>query len=138
MAALDAGNDRVLSRGTTAVGAEMRPPEERRSTLAMPSGVAARSRRREHRVELVQAGFEPDDLLAVLEQQVFAQLVPPVHLEHQPAQIPNQLLPGADDRTALPAERARRGSAAHEARATLGTAPHAEARQPEARHGVGF
>jgi hypothetical protein len=84
-----AADDGLLSDRTPAVRTEMRAPDDRRAAIAAacrraPAGCGGG----EHRVELVEAGLEAGDVARMLAQQVLAELLPPVHLHGQPAEIP--------------------------------------------------
>ena len=102
-----------LSDGTTAVGAEMRSPDERRAT-----GTAICLRHRplrqcgERTVELLDPLFDADELRALLEEELRLQPVALVHLEHQPAEIADPVLTRADERTPFPPHLAGRRRAA--------------------------
>ena len=72
-----------------------------------PPGV--RPGRAEQGVELVDPGLEPDQLGAALEQEVSAELIAPVHLEREPAEVAQLLLAQAHQGAALAAQVARRG-----------------------------
>src|SRR5204862_4657269 len=95
--------------GPSAVRAEMRPPDDRRAARA-PRGRGrppGRNSRREQRVELLEAVVECNELVAPLDQQVLAELVASVHLQHQPAEIAQALLANTPQRAPLAAELAR-------------------------------
>ena len=61
----------------------------------------------EHLVELVEAGVEPEQLVATLGEEILAERVAPVHLEHQAAQVPKLLVTRALDDAPLAADHAR-------------------------------
>src|SRR3954454_19310268 len=133
-----ARDDRLAADRAAAVGAEMRAPRHRRSALAGPRGTTSVRDCRQHRVELVQAVFERGDLAALLDQEVVAEGRTPIHLEREPAEVANPLLPGLQDRAALAAQGSRRGRAAHERRdgsGGLARPPAADAvQQGKTRH----
>jgi hypothetical protein len=56
----------------------------------------------------VDARFEPDQLGAALQQQVFPEAVAPVHLQREPAEIAQLLLAEAEERATLAPELGRR------------------------------
>jgi hypothetical protein len=60
----------------------------------------------------VDPGFEPDQIGAALEQEIFAELIAPVHLEREPAEVAQLLLAEPHQCPALAAEvaRGRRGT----------------------------
>src|SRR5438067_533496 len=84
--ALGAGDDRPLAGGPAAVRAEVRSPWQRRTALAAPRRDAP-ARGGEHLVELVEPRVDPEQLVAAFGEQVLAEAVTPVHLEHQAAEI---------------------------------------------------
>jgi hypothetical protein len=55
----------------------------------------------EHLVQLVQACVQPEELAAALGEQVLAEDVPAVHLEHQPTQVTQLVFAEAHEGTAL-------------------------------------
>ncbi|HYY02676.1 MAG TPA: hypothetical protein VE736_02220 [Gaiellaceae bacterium] len=55
----------------------------------------------------MQALVERDELVASLDQQVLSELVAPIHLEHQPAEVAKPILAHPKQRTALAAKDAR-------------------------------
>ncbi len=92
------------------------------------------------RVELRQALLEPDELGATVDEQVLAELVAAVHLEHETAEVAQASFAQLEERAALAAhlargrqrapDRAGRGRGRRRGRLAVGVA--AEARQ--ARH----
>ena len=107
MAALGAGQYGAVARRPAAVGAEVRAPGQRRAALAA-SGRDATPRCRKHLVELVQPRVQAEELVAALGEQVLAEAVLPVHLEHQAAEIAQPLVAGALDGAPFAADHARR------------------------------
>jgi hypothetical protein len=89
--------------GTSAVGAEVRPPYEWGPTGAARSRSrpAYRDRRYEKRVELPQSFIQREQLLAPLDEEVLTELVAAEHLQHQPAEIAQALFSHSEQRTAL-------------------------------------
>src|SRR6185295_16981420 len=93
-----------------ALGAELRAPEDRCAAFA------ARRRARaaeghgggEQGVELGQPLLELLELDAPVDEQVLPELVTPVHLEHEPTEVPQLLLPDDEEQPPLAAELAGR------------------------------
>jgi hypothetical protein len=56
----------------------------------------------------VDPRFEADQLRAALEQQVFPEVIAPVHLQREPAEVAELLLAQAEERAALSPELGRR------------------------------
>ena len=67
---------------------------------ARPSG--------EQGVELGEALFELHQFDASVDEQVLAELIAAVHLEHQPAEVAEAVLTGGEEQTTLTPELARR------------------------------
>jgi len=61
----------------------------------------------------VEARLEIGDVARMLAQQVFTELLPPVHLHREAAKVPEQFLSGFQDRLALPPQRAGRARPAN-------------------------
>jgi hypothetical protein len=108
MAAARAGDNRVSADGAAAVSAEMRAPRDRRAAVAGRGCSARHGDRVEHRVKLVQALLERDDLAALLDQQLVPKVRASVHLERQPAEVADSLLARLDDDPSLAAQSSRR------------------------------
>src|SRR5262249_57267982 len=116
MAAVRARDDSLFADGSSAVRAEVRAPDDRRTALAAARGrPPACCRRREHRVELVESRLEIGDVTGVLAEQVLPELLPAVHLHRKPAKIAEQLLASLQDGTPLSPKCAGRASAADRA-----------------------
>src|SRR6185503_11122414 len=92
-----------------AARAEAGSPEKWCTAVAAHCAGASRPGpgRTEHRVQLVNPGFEPDQVGAALEQEILAELVAPVHLEREPTEVAQLLLTQPHQRPALAAEIAR-------------------------------
>jgi hypothetical protein len=100
----------ALGRRPAAMGAEVGAARERRSALAPRHPAHASGRRGgrdEDRVELVDPIFDRDHLRGALEQELGPEAIAPVHLDGQPADVPDRLLSPAHERAALAAEAAR-------------------------------
>jgi hypothetical protein len=69
-------------------------------------------RGRQKDVELSEPVIESDELCAAVDEQVLAELVPPVHLEHQAAKVAEPLLAQSQQRASVSAELARWGQRA--------------------------
>ena len=84
-------------------------------------GAASRRRQREQLVDLEQTILDRDDLGGLLVDEVLAEPVLAVHLEHEPSEVPDALLAVAEEHSPLAAERARgRKRAAPRTRRRLG------------------
>ena len=79
--------------------------------------LAAGDRGGEQRVELGEPLLEPAELEAAVDEQVLPELVPAVHLEHQPAEVAEPLLPDGEQARAARAGAGRRAESAANARA---------------------
>ena len=60
----------------------------------------------EQRVEFLQTLVEREQLVAAVDQEVLAELVAPVHLEHQSAKVTQPLFAGAQQRASLAPQQA--------------------------------
>jgi hypothetical protein len=65
---------------------------------------AARHRRGEQRVELREPLLEADELRAPVDEEILAELVPPVHLEDEAAEVAQPALAELQERAPLAAE----------------------------------
>ena len=93
--------------GRPQFGQKCEPHGQRRAALAA-AGRDAPPRCGEHLVELVQPGVQAEQLVAALGEEVLAEAVLPVHLEHQPAEIAQPLVARALDGAPFAADHARR------------------------------
>ena len=102
--------DHRVARGPAAVRAEMDAAVERRAAAAVrrDPGPAGRGGLDEG-VELEDPLLERHELRALLEHELLAVVVAAVHLQHQPAEVADALLPGLQERAPLAAEGTRRG-----------------------------
>ena len=107
MPAALAGDHRLRAHRPPAVRAEVRAPGNRRATLTRRRRPPRGRDRLEHRVELAEPVLERDDLPAVLDQQLVAEARAAVHLEREPAEMPDPLLTGLHDRAPLAPEGTR-------------------------------
>jgi hypothetical protein len=92
-----------------AVRAEVRAADDGRAACASGRGCGTAGSRghREERVELLQPLVEREELVAPVDEEVLPELVAPVHLDHQPAQVAQPLLPRSQEGAPLAAEDAR-------------------------------
>src|SRR5204862_3759419 len=99
--------DNGIAGGPAAIGAEVDAAVERGAAAAAPRhrGPAGRGGRDE-RVELEDPLLERHELRALLEYELLAVVVAAVHLEHQPAEVADPLLPRLQERSPLAAESA--------------------------------
>src|SRR4029077_9021022 len=82
-----ARDDWGVGGGPAAVGAKMGAPEERRAAGATGGGGPPdRGRVGKERVDLAEPPLELDQLVTAVDEQVLAELVAAVHLEHQAAE----------------------------------------------------
>src|SRR5207249_9485416 len=105
MSALLAADDGLGADRTAAVGAEMRAPGHRCTAFAGGRRAPRARDRGEHRVEVVDPLFERDDLAAAVDQELVAKGRAAVHLQRQPAEVADALLPRLED---LPARASQR------------------------------
>ena len=97
---------RSRRRRPAAVGAEVRSPHEGCTARAARrrSGPAQRDRGRKERLELLQPLVECGQLLAALDQEILAELIPAKHLQHEPAEIAQPLFAQLQEDPTLPAK----------------------------------
>src|SRR5262249_940996 len=114
VAAVGARDDRLLADLSPAVRAEVGTPLDRST-----AGTADRDAlaplvdgELEQPVDLTQPALDREHLLALLDQEVLLELITAVHLEHEPTEVADPLLPRPDERPALAPERPRRRNAA--------------------------
>ncbi len=88
------------------VGAEVRSPQEGCAARAARrrSGPAQGDRGREERLNLLQALVECSQLLAAIDEEILAELIPAKHLQHQAAEIAEPLFAQLQQDPALPAK----------------------------------
>jgi hypothetical protein len=92
----------------------VRAHDDRRPTFAAvaETRTAGRQRGLEQGVDLTEAVLDRDYFQALLDEQILAETVTAVHLEHEAAEIADALLAGAHEGTALAAQRTGGGQSA--------------------------
>jgi hypothetical protein len=100
----------------------VRAPEDWRSTFAADALALATGcdRRLEQRVDVTKTLLDRYHLETLLNEQVLAELIAAIHLEHQAAQVADPFLARPDERPALTAKRTWRRDSALGHRRRLG------------------